>query len=113
MVQTTAPTTIDNTASIDNPAGPDATPGAPTLIYQQSQVPNSGNKILYLHDNLALDRTPQLHCVFGRKRIEEQGNTWTDAFHRSCQPWFRWSSSHSHEVRCQALQRRERSRLPR
>jgi uncharacterized repeat protein (TIGR01451 family) len=50
--------TIDNTASVDNPAGPDATPIAPTLIYEQSQVVTSGNKILYLHDTPSLDRTP-------------------------------------------------------
>lgn len=55
----TAGDTIDNTAGIDNPAGPDATPGAATLIFEQSQVVVSGNKILYLHDDQALDRTPQ------------------------------------------------------
>lgn len=50
---------IDNTAAVDNPGGPDAAPVARTLIFAQSQVGGSGNKILYLHDNLALDRTPQ------------------------------------------------------
>jgi uncharacterized repeat protein (TIGR01451 family) len=50
--------TIDNTANVDNPAGPDATPGAPTLIYAQSLVVTSGNKILYLHDSPSLNRTP-------------------------------------------------------
>ena len=34
--------TIDNTASIDNPGGADATPQAPTRVYQQSQVVSSG-----------------------------------------------------------------------
>lgn len=51
--------TIDNTAVVDNPGGPDAAPVARTLIFAQSQVGGSGNKILYLHDNLTLDRTPQ------------------------------------------------------
>jgi uncharacterized repeat protein (TIGR01451 family) len=55
----TAGDAIDNTAGVDNPAGPDATPGAPTLIYEQSQVVTSGNKIVYLHDNQSLNRTPQ------------------------------------------------------
>lgn len=50
---------IDNTASIDNPGGADATPAAPTFTFAQSQVGTSGNKILYLHDNVSLDRTPQ------------------------------------------------------
>lgn len=54
----TAGDTIDNTANVDNPAGPDATPGAPTLIYRQSSVVTSGNKILYLHDDQSLNRTP-------------------------------------------------------
>jgi uncharacterized repeat protein (TIGR01451 family) len=54
----TAGDTIDNTATVDNPAGPDATPGAPTLIFEQSQVVTSGNKILYLHDTPSLNRTP-------------------------------------------------------
>lgn len=51
--------TIDNSATVDNPAGADAAPVAPTLIYEQSQVATSGNKILYLHDDQTLDRTPQ------------------------------------------------------
>ena len=51
--------TIDNTAVIDNPGGPDAAPAARTLVFDQSSVGGSGNKILYLHDDLTLDRTPQ------------------------------------------------------
>lgn len=42
---------IDNVASVDNPAGPDATPAAPTLTYAQSQVVVSGGKQLYLRDD--------------------------------------------------------------
>ncbi|TAK38302.1 MAG: DUF11 domain-containing protein [Lysobacteraceae bacterium] len=42
---------IDNIATIDNPAGPDATPAAPTLTYAQSQVVVTGNKLLYLRDD--------------------------------------------------------------
>ncbi|HXY54350.1 MAG TPA: hypothetical protein VEM40_06745 [Nitrospirota bacterium] len=48
---TTAGTTINNTATITNPAGPGATPVAPTITVSQSQVPASGNKPLYLYDN--------------------------------------------------------------
>jgi uncharacterized repeat protein (TIGR01451 family) len=58
----TAPgTTIDNSASIDNPDphGSGATPAAPTVTVSQSQVPASGNKILYVYDNGSLTRTPQ------------------------------------------------------
>lgn len=42
---------IDNVATIDNPAGPGATPAAPTLTYAQSQVAVTGNKQLYLRDD--------------------------------------------------------------
>lgn len=51
--------TIDNTAAIDNPGGPDAAPAARTLVFDQSGVGGSGNKILYLHDDNTMDRTPQ------------------------------------------------------
>jgi uncharacterized repeat protein (TIGR01451 family) len=41
-------TTIDNSAMITNPAGPGATPAAPTITVSQSQIPGNGNKPLYL-----------------------------------------------------------------
>ncbi|MGH8177563.1 MAG: hypothetical protein ACREV5_15000 [Steroidobacter sp.] len=41
-------TTIDNTATIDNAAGVDATPSAPQIVVSQSQIPGSGTKPLYL-----------------------------------------------------------------
>jgi uncharacterized repeat protein (TIGR01451 family) len=41
-------TTIDNTASIDNPGGVDATPSAGQIIVSQSQIPGTGTKPLYL-----------------------------------------------------------------
>lgn len=43
--------TISNTATIANPAGPGATPNAPTLIVSESQIPGSGTKQLYLRTN--------------------------------------------------------------
>ena len=39
---------IDNTATIGNPAGPGATPAAPTVIVSESAIPGSGTKPLYL-----------------------------------------------------------------
>ena len=49
---------IDNTAAVNNPNGPDATPAAPTIIVLASQVPGSGTKQLYLWStNQRLSRT--------------------------------------------------------
>ena len=54
-------TNIDNTATITNPNGSTTTitPSAPTIIVAQSQCASSGNKVLYVYDNLQLTRTPQ------------------------------------------------------
>ena len=43
--------TIDNTASINNPAGVSATPSAPQVVVSPSQIPGSGTKQLYLWSN--------------------------------------------------------------
>jgi uncharacterized repeat protein (TIGR01451 family) len=43
--------TIDNTATIDNPFGPDAAPAAPQLIVTPSLLPSNGTKQLYLWSN--------------------------------------------------------------
>lgn len=52
-------TLIDNTASVANPGGVDATPSAPQLIVSQSQIPGAGTKQLYLWTNpQRLYRTP-------------------------------------------------------
>jgi uncharacterized repeat protein (TIGR01451 family) len=40
---------IANTAIIDNPQGPDASPTAPVIIVSESQLPGSGTKALYLY----------------------------------------------------------------
>lgn len=50
--------TIDNTADIDNPKGPNATVTAPTLIVSAPPTPAAGNKPLYLYENQSLSRTP-------------------------------------------------------
>src|SRR5690606_39787800 len=42
---------IDNVALVDNPAGPGATPAAPTLVHAATQVEVTGNKLLYLRDD--------------------------------------------------------------
>ena len=49
---------IDNTATIVGGIAT-ATPAAATITVEQSAVPASGNKILYVYDNLTLTRTPQ------------------------------------------------------
>lgn len=53
-------TPIDNTATVNNPGGPDATPVAPTLIVSPSAIPSSGSKPLYLRSSpgVALSRNP-------------------------------------------------------
>lgn len=51
--------TIDNTATITNPAGPGAMPAAPTITVSQV-TPVPGTKILYVQDNSQLTRTPQV-----------------------------------------------------
>jgi uncharacterized repeat protein (TIGR01451 family) len=43
--------TIDNTATIENPFGPDAAPSAPQLIVTPSLLPSNGTKQLYLWSN--------------------------------------------------------------
>ncbi len=54
--------TIDNTATITNPAGAGATPNSTQVVVSPSQVPGSGTKQLYLWNNgaraQALYRTP-------------------------------------------------------
>jgi uncharacterized repeat protein (TIGR01451 family) len=42
---------IANTAAVNNPNGPDATPGAPTVQVSPSQMATSGTKQLYLWSN--------------------------------------------------------------
>jgi uncharacterized repeat protein (TIGR01451 family)/fimbrial isopeptide formation D2 family protein len=54
--------TIDNTATVTNPAGPGANPAAPQQVIPDAAPPVSGNKLLYLltgavGSNLALTRT--------------------------------------------------------
>ena len=43
--------TIDNTATVENPNGPGATPSAPTVLVSPSQVAQQGTKQLYLWSN--------------------------------------------------------------
>ena len=52
-------TNIDNTATVTNPNGPGATPSSDTIVVAQSSCAASGNKILYLYNTQALNRTPQ------------------------------------------------------
>ncbi|HET7299472.1 MAG TPA: CshA/CshB family fibrillar adhesin-related protein [Oleiagrimonas sp.] len=76
---TAAGTTIDNTATIDNPNGSGATPAAPTITVSLSQIPVVGNKLLYVYDDLSLTRTPQAVNGSG-VTIDGSGNTsanWT------------------------------------
>jgi uncharacterized repeat protein (TIGR01451 family) len=66
--------TIDNTAVIDNPGGAGASPAARTLVFDQSAVGDSGNKVLYLHDDLDLDRTPQAGTTTGGVQVVARGS---------------------------------------
>ena len=49
---------INNTAAVDNPGGADGTPAAPTLVYAQSQVVSSDDKVLYVQNGGVLNRLP-------------------------------------------------------
>lgn len=71
--------TISNSATVNNPSGPGASPAAPTVTVLQSQVPASGNKILYVYDNLSMTRTPQTGTGAGAVSINSPGATqdWT------------------------------------
>ncbi|MDQ2701449.1 MAG: hypothetical protein M3Y70_01235 [Pseudomonadota bacterium] len=51
--------TIDNAATIANPTGPGATPSASQLTVAVSQAPVTGEKRLYVYNNLDLTRVPQ------------------------------------------------------
>ena len=73
----TAGYTINNTSTVNNPGGPGASPAAPTVTVLQSQIPASGNKVLYVYDNLSLTRTPQTGTGAGAVNITSQGATKT------------------------------------
>jgi uncharacterized repeat protein (TIGR01451 family) len=70
--------TIDNTATVTNPSRPDATPAAPTVVVSQSQIPASGNKILYVYNNGNLSRIPQAQSNTGITLASRGGTqSWT------------------------------------
>ena len=64
--------TIDNTATITNPAGPGATPSAPTVTVSASQQAASGNKYLYVYANQTMTRVP--HAATGTLNIAAAGS---------------------------------------
>src|SRR5690606_32038802 len=71
-------TTIDNTATIAPATGTGATPAAPTVVVSQSAIASSGNKVLYVYDNLQLTRTPQATTNTNGVSIGNgANNTWT------------------------------------
>lgn len=69
--------TIDNTASIDNLGGTDATPAAPQVIVSQSQIPSSGTKQLYLRASNQLHRTPPSAAVASTELDPNESASWT------------------------------------
>ena len=68
--------TIDNQATIVGGIAT-ATPAAATITVQQSSVPASGNKILYVYDNQTLTRTPQTANTTGVTVGEASTLDWT------------------------------------
>lgn len=72
-------TTIDNTASVLNPAGPGAAPAAPQLVVSPSRVPSSGAKSLYLRRgaSLALSRVPGTAAEGSESVAGGSSRTWT------------------------------------
>ncbi|MGH8372782.1 MAG: hypothetical protein ACRETO_08625, partial [Gammaproteobacteria bacterium] len=69
--------TIDNTATITNPNGPGAAPAAPTVTVSQSQVPSSGNKLLYIYDDSSMSRTPQTAAGTANTINQNATHDWT------------------------------------
>jgi uncharacterized repeat protein (TIGR01451 family) len=71
---------INNTASINNPAGTDPTPSAPQIIVSQSQIPGAGTKQLYLWSSPA-NRLSRLQPTGTHGNITINGangsSTWT------------------------------------
>lgn len=68
--------TITNTATISSASGTGATPSVDTTV-AASQGPSSGNKVLYLYDNLQLTRTPQVTNTAGVAINGGSTQTWT------------------------------------
>jgi uncharacterized repeat protein (TIGR01451 family) len=69
--------TISNTATVINTFGPGATPAAPQVTVSQSQIPTSGNKLLYLRSGLQLSRTPAPTAPPAITVVEGGNQTWT------------------------------------
>jgi uncharacterized repeat protein (TIGR01451 family) len=70
--------TIDNTAEVDNPSGPDSSPSATQIIVSQSRVPGSGTKPLYLWSNpQRLYRTPPAVAQPTQTIAEGASTQWT------------------------------------
>lgn len=67
---------IDNTATVVGGTAA-ATPTATTITVQQSSVPASGNKILYVYDAQTLTRTPQTTNTTGITVNEASTLDWT------------------------------------
>ncbi len=67
---------IDNTATVVGGTAA-ATPTATTITVQQSALPASGNKILYVYDNQTLTRTPQTSNTTGTTVGEASTLDWT------------------------------------
>ena len=72
-------TNIDNTAAVTNPYGNGATPSSSTVTVAQSTCASSGNKILYVYDNLQLTRVVQAANTTTPVTINGAGGTatWT------------------------------------
>lgn len=70
---------IDNTATVDNPGGPDAAPVAPTLVYGQSQVFSGGEKILYVQNGGVLNRNPHAGIDTVGTVVSSGSANWTTA----------------------------------
>ena len=66
---------ITNSATITNASGTGATPSVNTTV-SASQGPATGNKVLYLYDNLQLTRTPQVTNTTGASIGGDSNQTW-------------------------------------
>src|SRR5262245_27527129 len=69
--------TISNSATVINTFGSGATPAAPQVIVSQSQIPTTGNKLLYLRSGLQLSRTPAPTAPPAITLVDGTSQTWT------------------------------------
>jgi uncharacterized repeat protein (TIGR01451 family)/fimbrial isopeptide formation D2 family protein len=73
-------TNINNTATLNNPNGPESNPAAPTVVVNPSLVPSAGTKFVYLHRTAAGARSLSRVVPTAADTRETVANGAPDAF---------------------------------